>query len=91
MTIRGKIITVFAIFLTSVGALTIFDWWSIETVQQKVTVSEFFEDMFNNILEARRYEKNFLFYHDRRSLDENLVYINKAIEISTNINGSNWT
>ena len=86
MTIRGKIITVFAIFLTSVGALTIFDWWSIETIQQKVTVSEFFEDMFNHILEARRYEKNFLFYHDRRSLDENLVYINKAIEISTNIN-----
>jgi two-component system, NtrC family, sensor kinase len=86
MTIRGKIITVFAIFLTCVGALTIFDWWSIVTIQQKVTVSEFFEDMFNNILEARRYEKNFLFYHDRRSLDENLVYINKAIEISTNIN-----
>ncbi|MBI5588974.1 MAG: HAMP domain-containing protein [Deltaproteobacteria bacterium] len=86
MTIRGKIITVFAIFLTCVGALTIFDWWSIVTIQQKVTVSEFFEDMFNNILEARRYEKNFLFYHDRRSLDENLVYINKAIDISTNIN-----
>ena len=86
MTIRGKIITVFAIFLTCVGALTIFDWWSIETIEQKVTVSEFFEDMFNNILEARRYEKNFLFYHDRRSLDENLVYINKAIDISTNMN-----
>ncbi len=85
MTIRGKIITGFAIFLTCVGALTIFDWWSIETIQQKVTISEFFEDMFNNILEARRYEKNFLFYHDRRSLDENLVYINKAIEISANM------
>ncbi len=85
MTIRGKIITVFAIFLTSVAALTIFDWWSIETIQQKVTVSEFFEDMFNNILEARRYEKNFLFYHDRGSLDENLVYIHKAIEIATNM------
>ena len=85
MTIRAKIITVFAIFLTSVVALTIFDWWSIVTIEQKVTVSEFFEDMFNNILEARRYEKNFLFYHDRRSLDENLVYINKAIDISTNM------
>jgi two-component system, NtrC family, sensor kinase len=85
MTIRAKIITVFAIFLTSVVALTIFDWWSIVTIEQKVTVSEYFEDMFNNILEARRYEKNFLFYHDRRSLDENLVYINKAIEISTNM------
>ena len=85
MTIRGKIITVFTIFLTSVVALTIFDWWSIVTIEQKVTVSEFFEDMFNNILEARRYEKNFLFYHDRRSLDENLVYIYKAIDISTNM------
>lgn len=83
MTIRGKIITVFAIFLTCVGMLTIFDWWSIETIQEKVRIGERFEDMFNNILEARRYEKNFLFYHDRGSLDENLIYINKVRELST--------
>ena len=86
MTIRGKIIVVFAIFLTSVAALTIFDWWSIITIEQKFTVGEYFEDMFNDILEARRYEKNFLFYHDRGSLDENIIYINKALEISTHMN-----
>ena len=64
MTIRAKIIAVFAIFLTCVAALTFFDWWSIVTIEQKFTNSEYFEDMFNDILEARRYEKNFLFYHD---------------------------
>ncbi len=86
MTIRGKIIVVFAIFLTSVAALTVFDWWSIATIEQKFTAGEYFEDMFNDILEARRYEKNFLFYHDRGSLDENIVYINKALQISTHMN-----
>lgn len=48
-------------FLTFVAVLTLFDWWSIVIIRQKVLVSEYFEDMFNNILEARRYEKKFSF------------------------------
>jgi len=49
---------------------------------QKVLVSEYFEDMFNSILEARRYEKKIFFYHDRESLNETIVYISKVIDIS---------
>ncbi|MBF0524694.1 MAG: HAMP domain-containing protein [Deltaproteobacteria bacterium] len=78
-TIRGRIIALFAVFLISIITLTFFNWWSIGNIYQKFLISEHFEDMFNSILEVRRYEKNFLFYHDKESLNENLTYINRVI------------
>jgi len=84
-TLRGRVIALFSIFLLGVFILTLFDWWTIVSIHQKLTISEYFEDMFNNILEARRYEKNFLFYHDQNGLKENVVYINKVFEISDNL------
>ena len=84
-TIRGRIIAVFTTFLLCVFVLTLVDWWMIFNINQKLILSEYFEDMFNNILEARRYEKNFLFYHDRNALNENAHYISKVLEISDNL------
>lgn len=84
-TIRGRIIAVFAGFLACVCVLTLFDWWSISAIREKLFISEEFEDLFNNILEARRYEKNFLFSHDTGSLKENVLYANQVIDITERI------
>lgn len=81
-TIRGRIIAVFTVFLVFVCALTAFYWWSVDSVRGRLFVIEKFEDLLNNILEARRYEKNFFFYHDTESLNENLVYVRKVVRIS---------
>jgi len=61
-TIRGRIIVTFCAFLVFVAALTIFYWWSVGSIRERLLVIEKFEDLLNNILEARRYEKNFFFY-----------------------------
>ena len=81
-TIRGRIIAVFSVFLVFVCALTIFYWWSVVSIRGRFLIIEKFEDLLNNILEARRYEKNFFFYHDADSLNENLVYVRKVSAIA---------
>jgi len=81
-TIRGRIIVTFCAFLVFVAALTIFYWWSVGSIRERLLVIEKFEDLLNNILEARRYEKNFFFYHDKESLNENLVYVRKVLDIT---------
>ena len=81
-TIRGRIITTFCAFLVFVAALTIFYWWSVASIRERLFIIEKFEDLLNNILEARRYEKNFFFYHDKESLNENLVYVRKVLDIT---------
>lgn len=77
-TIRARIIAAFAAFLACVCVLAAFHWGSLVSIRQKLFISEYFEDLFNDILEARRYEKNFLLYHDKESLNECVVYIGKA-------------
>lgn len=80
-TIRGRLIGAFCGFFIFVFGLAFFNWYSIVTIGQKLTVSESFEDLFNDILEARRYEKNFFFYHDIESLKENLLYLERIEKI----------
>jgi two-component system, NtrC family, sensor kinase len=52
----------------------------------KITLSlERFEDLYNSVLEIRRYEKNFLLYKDRDSLDETVSYFQQARELYAGI------
>jgi len=77
-TIRGRIIAIFIVCMISICALAALYWWSVETIRAKLHVSEQFEDLLNDILEARRYEKNFLFFKDYDSLNENIFYLNQV-------------
>jgi two-component system NtrC family sensor kinase len=81
-TIRGRIITVFAIFLSFVCVLTAFYWWSVQSIRARMLITERIEDLLNNILEARRYEKNFFFYRDLESLAENIAYTESVVKIT---------
>jgi two-component system, NtrC family, sensor kinase len=82
VTIRGRIIGIFVVCLAFICALSVFYWWSVDSIREKLYLSEQFEDLLNNILEARRYEKNFLFYHDAESLQENILYLTKINELT---------
>jgi two-component system NtrC family sensor kinase len=81
-TIRGRIIAIFIVCLTFICALSGLYWWGVVSIREKLHVSEQFEDLLNNILEARRYEKNFLFYRDYDSLNENIHYLNEVEELA---------
>jgi len=81
-TIRGRIVAVFIACLAFVVMLTGFYYWNLFSIERRLAIAENFEDLFNDILEIRRYEKNFLFYKDRDSLNETISYISKTEQIT---------
>ncbi len=60
ITIRRKILLAFAFFVAVCGAIWILSYYNLFIMKQKLQLIEKKESLFNTILEARRYEKNFL-------------------------------
>jgi two-component system NtrC family sensor kinase len=84
-TIRGRIVAVFVACLAFVVILTVFYYWNLFSIERRLGIAENFEDLFNYILEVRRYEKNFLFYRDGDSLKQNISYISETKEITAKL------
>lgn len=84
-TIKGKIFLVFALTFFSIFALTMLNIWSLATVQGRLIFSERYDDLLNNILEVRRFEKNFLFYKDPGSLAEGTEYLRKIEALTASL------
>ena len=76
-TIRGKITVFFALCLMFIGALTGLYYENTMALRKKLVIMENFDDLLNDILELRRYEKNFTYYHDTASLNESASYFFK--------------
>jgi signal transduction histidine kinase len=53
-------------------------YFEVHDVNQATLHLENCEDLYNTVLEIRRYEKNFLLYHDRVDLDETRTQFNHA-------------
>lgn len=53
-------------------------WWNIVAFRERLTIMDEFHDVLSDILETRRYEKNFMFYPEPGSLDEAKVYLDRA-------------
>jgi len=79
--IKGQIFVVFAAAFLSLVALTLLNFWSLSTVKARLFLGERYDDLLNNILEARRFEKNFILYQDVASLREGTVYLQKIDEL----------
>ena len=75
--IKGKIFIVFVVTFLSIGALTALNFWNLSTVKGRMLLSERYDDLLNNILEVRRFEKNFLIYGDHASLTEGREYLGR--------------
>lgn len=76
--IKGKILTLFLVaFLVACG-LTLLNIWTLSTVRERLNLSERYDDLFNSILEARRFEKNLLIYGGEDSRTEGMLYLDKA-------------
>lgn len=81
-TIRGRIIIVLILGLTLLLVITGMNFWSVFSVNKKLHIIENYDDLFNNILEVRRYEKNFILYKDVSNLKESLEYLDKAEDLA---------
>ena len=53
-------------------------YFEIHGINQATLDLENFEELYNTVLEARRYEKNFLLYQDRADFNETLNQFNHS-------------
>lgn len=74
-TIRGKIALLFTICLAFVGVLSAFYYKEIFGLQEKLFIIQEFDDLRDDVLEMRRYEKNYIYYGDTGSLQESIFYL----------------
>ncbi len=78
--IKGKILTLFLVAFLAACGLTLLNIWTLAAVRERLHLSERYDDLFNSILEARRYEKNLLIYGGEESLREGMLYLDHAEE-----------
>ncbi len=77
-TIRLKVILSFLFFILVSGVIWFLSYYNLIILNNKLHVIEKKDDLFNTILEARRYEKNFLLTRDKKHLEQALDYITQA-------------
>ncbi|WP_205229371.1 ATP-binding protein [Desulfobulbus rhabdoformis] len=83
--IKGKIFTIFSVAFLSIAALTALNLWNFGTLKEHLLISERYDDLLNNILEVRRFEKNFLIYGDARNMQESLDYLDRIDTLVTDL------
>lgn len=76
-TIRGKIIYFSILCLVAASAVTALFYEDVFSLRRKIHTIERFDDLLNDILEVRRYEKNFIFYKDTSSIREGTAYLSR--------------
>ncbi len=83
--IKGKMFLVFVATFVSVLALALLNYWSLDMVKERLLLLERYEDLLNNILEVRRFEKNYLLYDDPSSLQESIDYLGRIATLVTEL------
>jgi signal transduction histidine kinase len=77
--IRRRVITLFLFCLLSVVIFAGFSFQIHRDIGRRLKLLEMTGDLFSNILEARRFEKNFLLYKQPASLTEALSYVERVM------------
>jgi len=80
ISIRKKITITLSLFLLMGGAMWFLNYYKHYVLNQKLQILEKKDDLFNTILEARRYEKNYFLYMETNNLEDSLSYALQAEE-----------
>ncbi len=80
VSLRKKIIISLTLFLTAGGSMWMLNYYRHYVLNQKLQILEKKDDLFNTILEARRYEKNYFLYMETKDLQDSLSYVQQAEE-----------
>jgi len=76
--IRRKIIVAFLFCFLSVLVFAVMSFQVHREIGYRLRLLEVADDLVNNILEVRRFEKNYFLYKHRSSLDEALSYVDRV-------------
>ena len=75
MKIRDKLFLGFGLYIFLAVILGFFAYKELRTISTRLVLVETADDITNTILEVRRYEKNYLLFKDRESLEELRKYL----------------
>ena len=81
ISIRNKILLAFSIFIVISGLIWLRSYYSQHILHQKLEIIEMKNNLFNTILEARRYEKNFFLSFDKTNVNQAIDYLDRAEDI----------
>ncbi|MBW2014166.1 MAG: HAMP domain-containing histidine kinase [Deltaproteobacteria bacterium] len=81
-TIKSKVIVLLIVCLVFIGVLHVLYYHYIFSLQGKIKLIQKFDDFRDHVLEMRRYEKNFIYFKDIESLNENIYYFFKIEDFS---------
>ena len=79
--IRRRVITLFLFCVMSVVIFAGFSFQIHRDIGRRLRLLELTGDLFSNILEARRFEKNFLLYRQPASLQEALSFVQRVEDL----------
>lgn len=85
MNIRQKIIMSIAVAFAGMGLLGSISYDHLLRIGDALRLAEVVDDLSNDILEVRRYEKNYLLYGMDDDYRESLRFVDKSVEIITGI------
>ncbi|WP_320007172.1 ATP-binding protein [Maridesulfovibrio sp.] len=83
--IRIKIIFFFVAYLSFMALNTGMFWWNVVLLRDRLIIMDNFHELLSDILEIRRYEKNFMFYPEPGSFKEVVIYLDKAEKDATHL------
>ena len=80
ISLRRKIILIYIIFILVSGSIWFLGYYQLYVINQKLQIIERKNRLFNDILEARRYEKNFFISLNPKHIEDALSYVHQAEE-----------
>jgi two-component system, NtrC family, sensor kinase len=76
-TIRGQVMTAFLSCFVFMGIIIAFNFNNFRSLSRSMQFFEIAEELNKNLLEMRRYEKNYFLYRHEFNYEENLTYANQ--------------
>lgn len=80
LSLRHKILIILACYIFGILAISVVSQEDLYTAKEKLEVVELAYSLNSQILEVRRYEKNFLLYGKQEALEENRNQLSLALE-----------
>lgn len=81
MNIRQKVLLGIIVAIFSFVILGGISYNHLMRIEEMLKLAEIVDDLNSDILEIRRYEKNFLLYNKQEDYRESLLYVNRGLEL----------
>ena len=81
LSIRQKVVLGFALSIIAFVGVGIIAYYNLLTIERKIQFVVRGHELHNTLLEARRYEKNFLLYGQRENIKEALMHLERGKEV----------